>query len=245
MSNPIVSSLFSAKGLEQSVLGRYRLPEQVGCRFLTGGVNDTYLVTTDDERYFLRLYRFGWRSKPEIEAEVDMLVHLASGRQAVSRPIPRSDGRFLTRVSAPEGTRWAVVFSDAPGTPPRLNASKAREYGEVVGDMHVCADRKPLDTRRFHLDFAHLLEDPLAHMEPFLRHRAEDRQFLTGVSEDLKSGIESLLPTEAPEDGFCHGDHHIMVATCIEMPRGDWLFLISIAMGMDGEHTIFPFYCGN
>ncbi len=208
MSKQIVSSLFSARGLERSVLSKYNLPDQGRCRYLTGGLNDTYVVEAGAQSHYLRLYRHGWRGKPEIEAEVDMLLHLTSEGQPVSRPLPRKDGRYITRLAAPEGTRWAVVFTEAPGNPPRLNASRARAYGELVASTHVSADLKAPDARRFHLDFSHLLEEPLANIEPFLRHRPKDREFLIAVSQDLRSAITSILPTSGPQYGFCHGDHH-------------------------------------
>ena len=135
----------------------------------------------------------------EIEAEVDMLLHLATEGLPVSRPLPRKDGKYVTRLAAPEGTRWAVVFTDAPGKPPRLNASRARGYGELVANTHVSADRKAPDVRRFHLDFAHLLEEPLDNIKPFLLHRPKDLEFLTAVSLDLRSAITSILPTSRPE----------------------------------------------
>ncbi len=227
VSKEVVSSLFSGSGLQRSVLSRYRLPDGATCRFLTGGLNDTYVIESPSTKLYLRLYRCDWRRKQDIAAEVDMLVHLAQDGQPVSRPVARRDGSYLTRIRAPEGTRWAVVFTDAPGAPPRLNAARAAAYGEVVAGLHVSADRVQQDPRRFCLDLRHLIEEPIASIEPFLKHRADDLRYLTSIGSDLSEAIESMLPKSRPEFGFCHGDHH----------GGN------VHQGPDGGLVVFDFDC--
>jgi len=64
------------------------------------------------------------------------------------------------------------------------------------------------DSRRFHLDLLHLIDQPLQHLEPLPAHRPADFDYLKCVGGELRSGIESLLSQEAPLYGFCHGDHH-------------------------------------
>ena len=93
-------------------------------------------------------------------------------------------------------------------TPPRLNAARAGAYGEIVAGMHVSADRKRQDPRRFHLDLRHLVEEPLASTKPFLRHRPDDQRYLASIGSELTEAIESTLPMTRPQYGFCHGDHH-------------------------------------
>ena len=70
---------------------------------------DTYQVEAESSTYFLRIYRHGWRTRAEIEAEVDMLLHLRSEGLSVSYPLERTDGTHLTRISAPEGVRYAIA----------------------------------------------------------------------------------------------------------------------------------------
>jgi Ser/Thr protein kinase RdoA (MazF antagonist) len=171
-------------------------------------LNDTYTVQAGASTYYLRVYRHGWRRKSEIDAEVDMLAYLASQGQPVSRPVPRKDGAYLNRIAATEGTRYAVVFTEAVGQVPRFDLADCSQYGEIVAKIHQSLDQRREDTRRFHLDLTHLVDRPLEHIEPFLAHRKEVFAYLKHVGDGLKSDIEGLLPRDKPEYGCCHGDHH-------------------------------------
>ena len=115
------------------MLPKYRLTNPV-CSLLVHGLNDTYTVTANRKHYFLRVYGCAWRDRGEIVSEVDMLNYLHRRRQPVSHPIRRKDGAYLTRINAPEGARYAVLFSEATGTNPNFQKlAICRQYGEVVG----------------------------------------------------------------------------------------------------------------
>ena len=58
------------------------------------------------------------------------------------------------------------------------NDRHSQAYGTLVGQIHQCLDERPDDPRRFHLDLAHLIDEPLAQIEPFLEHRPRDFDFL-------------------------------------------------------------------
>ena len=47
--------------------------------------------------------------------ELDLLTHLQRKGAPVSSPIPRKDGSFTHLLHAPEGDRYAVLFTYAPG----------------------------------------------------------------------------------------------------------------------------------
>jgi len=205
----VQDSVLASELLRTRVLSRYDLPGPVRCEFFTPGLNDSYEVHAGRRRFFLRVYRHGWRSRSEIDAEVAVLRMMKARRLPVSHPIARRDGRFVTRLAAPEGTRYAVLFSSAPGSPPDFSKrDRARSYGRIVADMHRCADRRPETGKRFDLDCAHLVDDPLMRLRPFLAHRPADLEYLEDVGPALWRSIEQRLPRELPEYGFCHGDHH-------------------------------------
>lgn len=205
---PVTTSVPSADAIRMRILPKYRLRQPVTCRFLVRGLNDTYTVRDATATYYMRVYRQGWRRKSEIEAEVDMLNYLARHDQPVSKPIRRKDGTYLTRIAAPEGTRYAVLFTEAPGQPPRFNDAECRKYGEIAAHIHAVLDRRTEDTRRPSLDLPQLIDGPLAHITPFLEHRPDDLEYLRDVGTALTSEIDGLLPKRAPEYGCCHGDHH-------------------------------------
>ena len=77
-------SVPSAQALSERVLSKYDLPAATTCQFLHFGVNETYRVEAGKKTYFLRVYRKTWRSRGEVEAEVDTLLYLRRHRLPVS-----------------------------------------------------------------------------------------------------------------------------------------------------------------
>jgi Ser/Thr protein kinase RdoA (MazF antagonist) len=205
---PLNNSILSAQALAQRVLSRYALSGAVRCYFLNPGLNDTYAVTAGSANYILRVYRHGWRTKAQIQAELEMLTFLRQHKLPVSYPIKRKDDSFLTRIAAPEGVRYAALFTHAPGQPIELNRTNSRSYGELLARIHVCLDQRDEDPRRFHLDLGYLVDDSLGHVTPHLQHRRDDLDFLVNVGTELKSSLQGLLPLTRPEYGCCHGDHY-------------------------------------
>ncbi|HJN51223.1 MAG: phosphotransferase [Pseudomonadales bacterium] len=201
-------SIVSDQLLLDRVLAKYRLKQPLNCELLQRSLNDTYTVQSGSGKYFLRVYRYGWRKKSEIDAEVEMLNHLVRQRQPVSHPVPRKDGAYLTRITTPEGPRYAVLFTEAAGRVPRFNLADCTQYGEIVASIQMVMDRRREDGRRFHVDLRHLIDRPLKHLAPYLAHRKDDLEYLQHTCDSLKSGVNRLLPKKLPEYGCIHGDHH-------------------------------------
>ena len=156
-----------------------------------------------------------------------MLNYLKSQGQPVSYPMPMDDGEYLTVVDAPEGVRYVVLFTEAAGKLPEFTYDECRQYGELVASLHACMDKQPEDKRRFHLDFRHLVDEPLIHIAPFLAHRPEEFERLQQTCEHLKSELDGLLQQSTPQYGCCHGDHH-----------GD-----NVHLDDTGRMTVFDFDC--
>ncbi|MBT6146685.1 MAG: phosphotransferase, partial [Gemmatimonadetes bacterium] len=130
----ITHSTVSGEHLCAKVLARYDLDFPVDCVFLQMGCNDTYRVRTGGQTLYLRVYHHGWRSRRQIEAEVEMLDFLSHREQPVSAPVRRRDGRFLTRVSSPEGQRYSVLFTEAPSDR-GMRVAEHRDYGSTVAKL--------------------------------------------------------------------------------------------------------------
>ncbi len=205
---PVATSILSGEHLAERVLSKYSLEQPVRCRFFKLGANDTFQVHAGQTPYFLRVYRQGWRTRSQIAAELDMLLHLRSEGIAVSSPLERRDGRYLTRIDAQEGVRWAALFTAAPGGPVKMDLRNSSSYGELVARIHVSLDQRQRDVRRFDLDLKHLIDRPLHHLERVLGHREADLKYLRMIGRGLAQEIKALLPTRTPSYGSCHGDHH-------------------------------------
>ena len=111
----VIHSIPFIEALEQNVLCHYQIGKLQSCRLLKRGLNDTYLVETEKEQYILRVYRYGWRIKDEIDFELELLQFLHKNHVAISYPIAKITGGFTTAIAAPEGTRYTALFSYASG----------------------------------------------------------------------------------------------------------------------------------
>ncbi|GAB4215371.1 MAG: phosphotransferase enzyme family protein [Roseiflexaceae bacterium] len=207
----IAHSIFSARALAAEVLPAYPIGNVTDCRFLSLGVNDTYLVTANgDDRYILRVYRAGWRSPAEIAYELEALAHLRGRGVAVAAPLPCRAGRLIQTIAAPEGPRYAVLFGYAPGHAPSYREHPddvAFRYGQAVARIHAATDDFRSAQPRFRIDQAHLLEQPLAALGRLLAQRPDDRRELEDLAGRIGTAL-AQLPLSELEQGFCHGDCH-------------------------------------
>jgi Ser/Thr protein kinase RdoA (MazF antagonist) len=207
---PVTHSILSTEALITDLLPDYAIATPTDCRFLQPGLNDTFLVNTQGDRYILRVYRQDWRSLDEILYELEVLRHLERSGVAVSVPIARKDGKLVGTVMAPEGLRYVVLFTYAPGKQPEYEAAKEHEaylYGKAVAKVHAATDAFQSSYQRLTIDLEYLLDNSLQSIEPFLAHRSEDWQYLTRLAEKLGQEIRNISP-HSLEMGFCHGDFH-------------------------------------
>lgn len=228
---PVTLSRLSSKALASEVLPDFGIGEIAACEFFTGGFNDTYRVkTTAGKTYYLRVYRKSWRTLPDILNELDLLNHLRSKNFPAARPVAHRNGSFHFELFAPEGTRYAALFSEAPGK--EISYDKEPEkvsynYGQAVAGMHNAVDDFSSPHQRFHVDLELLIDAPLRNIAPFLAHRPQDWAYLQRFAADLRQRIVDL-PISKLEQGFCHGDlqgYHANVAA-------------------DGIMTFYDFDCG-
>jgi Ser/Thr protein kinase RdoA (MazF antagonist) len=198
-----------ADALIRQVLVHYRIGEITRCRFHARGLNDTYKVETNSNKsYFLRIYRAGWRTREQIEAELAVLQHLARCDVNVSVPVIRADDSLLTPLDCAEGGRWAVLFTAAPGEEVDFKSfteQQAGHYGEAAAAIHRAADSFAENFQRAALDLDLLLNAPLSLIMPVIAHRRDDLAYIADLADQLRSRVEN---TTGLEWGFCHGDLH-------------------------------------
>ena len=207
---PITHTILAPQPLAEQLWAHHALPPLQTCCFHHFGLNDTYLITTNDNtRFILRVYRHGWRSIAEIVYEVDVLNHLHAGGINVSTPLPRRDGGFVHTIAAPEGTRYAVLFTYAEGE--ELNrvvtADNLIRYGKTVARMHTATDHFSSNHLRETLDADHLITAPIKALAPYLVHRSADQTYLLQLADRMHNKLLEL-PVDQLEQGFCHGDLH-------------------------------------
>lgn len=116
--------------------------------------NDVFLIRTRSERFVLKFYGLGWRTKSEIQYEVALLEHLSGKGLRVANIIPDPEGSRIHKITWPEGEQYAVLFEYAEGSKPQPPFSEPLYdvFGQAIGRMHDLSDdfvdrydRKPLD----------------------------------------------------------------------------------------------------
>src|SRR5437867_1036789 len=128
---PVTHSTPSSESLSTRIEREYDLGPLVGCKLWRTGLNDTYLITTQERELVLKLFRggpldhTGWRTLPSIRFEVDLLVHLVRKGAPVAAPVPARDGGFTLAVELPEGVRHAVLYTYADGRPCSLGEEQS------------------------------------------------------------------------------------------------------------------------
>jgi Ser/Thr protein kinase RdoA (MazF antagonist) len=206
---PVINSTLSAVALAKQTQSNYDLEPIEKCRLLQIGLNDTYLLNcTGDKSYILRAYRCGWRTLEEVLYEVDVLLHLKDKGVPISIPLPGIDGNYVNVLEAPEGSRFTILFSFAPGNEPTYDKEEeAVQYGKAVAKIHEATDGFQSRHPRFSIDTDHLIDSPLKTIRPFLMNRVQDWEYIKELGQKLKSGLFDI-PHGALEKGFCHGDLH-------------------------------------
>lgn len=202
-----IDSILSPHALLTEVTAAYDLGGPIACIFLNHGLNDHYEAHTARGRYVLRVYHLHWRTMEDILYELDVLLHLDRAGAAVARPIARKAGRLVWTLAAPEGERYAVLFTYAEGEHGLHTDQRSILYGRVAGQIHNASEGFASDHRRFSIDLEYLIDRPLLSVQPFLARRPAEWRDLQTLGALLKEHIAGLA-AQGLETGVCHGDFH-------------------------------------
>jgi len=202
---PVQRSLLSASALAERVLTRYSLSGSPTCQFWRRSINDLYLVKAGRVNLVLRVSPTGWRSYEHSTAEIDLLNSLQQNQISVPQPIPQRDGTYIQILNAPEGPRYAVVFSFVSGVPHSPTKVHSYRFGQAIAQFHTVTDSYPADRAGFRFDPAGMVDEPLVRLRPLFAAHKNDFDYLVDISTSLKQAA-GRLPRKAPEYGICHGD---------------------------------------
>ena len=207
---PVTHSTPSVEALMTDELPNYDIEPPTSCKLLQIGLNDTFLVNTQGAEYILRVYRAGWRTSSEIHYEIEALLHLKRKGISISVPVARKDGNLVGTIMAPEGLRYIVLFTYAPGKEIAYTTDEENEsylYGKATAKIHAATDTFQSAHERFSLNLDYLLEVPLQTIRPHLSHRPEDWEYMLMMADKLRQRVQEI-PLNSLETGFCHGDFH-------------------------------------
>ncbi|GAO43174.1 phosphotransferase enzyme family protein [Flavihumibacter petaseus] len=224
----VISSIVSPAAIVEFVSGQYSFIQNARCRLLKTGINATYRIDGDNASFVFRIYSYNWRTQTEINEELDLLLLLQRNGVSVSYPVAGNDGIFIQTINAPEGMRYAVLFTYANGKK-LLSFSRDAHYnaGMLMARVHSVTEG--------------LKQDRITYTPEVLLHHSLDRirQFLPEESEEMQFLLATrpLLETEllnADKNMLRHGIVHLDI----------WFDNLNISD--DNEITLFDFdFCGN
>ncbi len=205
----VIYSTLTSEALVSRVLPYYSLGSVTRCQFWNRGLSDVYLLDTQTNPYVLRVSHTHWRSKSDIDFELELLEFLQQRYIPVAYPLRTQDGQLSVEINAPEGKRYAALFTYAPGRVALgdLTPTQATILGETVAKLHLTAVDFRTQAKRHPLSLEYLLDNSLQIIAPFLDHKPQDLAYLVEAIAQLKHQLQDF-PKEPPFWGICWGDPH-------------------------------------
>ncbi len=205
---PVRYSQLDPRALRLELQKRYDIDEILSCQLYDYGLNDIYIVKSEEFICYLRISLTGTHEKHDYEEEVSIINTLCNNNIKVASPVICKDGSYVWEINAPEGMRYAVLFEEARNTPSNDEVKKAYNLGRLLAQLHEISDESEFVVSRKPIDLDCLASDPLILIYPYLKHRHDDYCFLKNAAEKLCNFINENLSYEKPYYGFCHGDIH-------------------------------------
>lgn len=198
---PVTTSTLSAKALGQLVIEKYSLNKNSTCQLFRTGINHTYFISDNETKYVLRVYFYNWRSKSQIQEEINLLHLLKENHTSISFPIADKKGNFIQDINAPEGMRHAVLFSFAEGEKIRfMDAATCFSIGSLMAKIHTITANQSIDRINYNLET--LVQLPYEYAKQYFRRQY--RKWNSSKSKARKSvkPLKKLTPIRSQKELF-------------------------------------------
>lgn len=206
---PAIYSTLSPEALIEEVLDRYDIGSVNRCLFWNRGLSDIYLIEVQTQSYILKISHHHWRSRSEIQFELEFLDFLFKQGLPVANPLLTKTEALFVTIHALEGDRYAALFPYAPGEVPQgdLSLDQSDIMGQTLAKIHQAAHKFDSRTQRQPLDTKYLLDDSLRIIRPYLSDHSSDLDYLNASIEKIKFQLANLEKT-LPFWSICWGDPH-------------------------------------
>jgi Ser/Thr protein kinase RdoA (MazF antagonist) len=225
---PVTTSTLSATALGQLVIEKYALSPNCTCQLYRTGMNHTYFIADNDTKYVLRVYCYNWRTKSQIQEEIKLLQLLKENQLSISFPIADNKGDFIQNINAPEGMRYAVLYSFAEGGKMRfMDAECCYSIGVLMANIHAETANKSID--RIDYNAKTLLQLPYEYATRYFPESNMEMQFVKKQSEKISQIFEKIDYSKV-QKGIVHLD----------------IWYDNMSVTDQNEITLFDFdFCGN
>lgn len=223
-----ITSTLSESELGAFVIRKYQLDENTKCRLFRTGINHTYMLSNNFGKYVFRVYFLDWKTELEILEELELLRSLDANGIGVSVALPDANGNFIQKINAPEGIRFAVLFSFAEGEKIRfLDHATCATIGSVMAKFHnVTAGEK---LKRIDFDGNSLLLSAYNKTKTVFPEALPDIEYVSGKVREISEIFSSDKFLNLPS-GIVHLD----------------IWYDNLSVKNESEVTIFDFdNCGN
>lgn len=224
----VICSTLSPADIATFVREKYALAETTTCRLLKAGINHTYRIDSGNDTFIFRIYSYKWRTIEEITEELNLLQLLKQNDISVSYPIADTTKNFIQTIEAPEGQRFAVLFSYAQGHKIQTYSKETHfEIGKLMARIHSLT--KGTKQKRVTYTPDVLLNQSLDSIRQFLSDDTDEMQFLTAT--------RPLLEKELPD-----ADTHLLRKGIVHLD----IWFDNLNISGNNEITLFDFdFCGN
>lgn len=195
-------SVFSAAELNEKLISRYDLGNTT-TRLFQIGMNEVYRVQSGADFYFLRISPYGFRKYEEVEAEIQFLLHLNKHDVPIAMPVSMRDESYITRLSAPEGVRYAVLFENAGDETRGIKTQQElHDVGAILARIHLYGDGLAIYKKTLDVDY--FIYAPIRAVEYYYAGTPEFQEFAE-LSEWLRAGFAEHWNDSY---GILHADPH-------------------------------------
>ena len=225
---PVQNSNLSASHIGLFLKEKYSLSNNTRCQLIKAGINDTYLIIDNSEKFVFRVYSLNWRSKTEIEEEIKLLNYLKENSISISFPLPDKENNYIQTLNAPEGDRFAVLFTFANGEKQHIISQETHlQIGQLMARFHKITNDQKLNRIKYTPEV--ILVDSLKKISSFLSNDTEEMSFMKSAQADLLKEFEDANSSQIRQ-GIVHLD----------------IWFDNLNITTDDKITMFDFdFCGN
>ena len=207
---PVEASVLSQQTIEEIIKSQYfPTPGNITCRLHYRGIHDTYVIFNESKTYYFKVFRYGLRTKEEIQAEIKLLLVLKECHIPANQPVMKKDGEYLIQFNSAEGIRYGVLYTSA-GEKSSDEVEETDEYNTKLG-TYIASIHKAWDTLDYHvnrqdLDIDRFLHKSMDHIRAYRQWYSFDLDFLEYIAEKTSERIRNTYSKGKSGYGICHGD---------------------------------------
>jgi len=201
---PVIASIVSETALAEFIKERYSLEENIDCKLFRTGVNHTYFISDSHTKFVARIYCHNWRTKSEIQEELELLLLLKDNDLTVSYPIPDKEENFIQEINAPEGVRYVVLFTFAEGKKVRFMSNESCfAVGSLMAKIHTITAGKKINRTDYNSEV--LIHQAYHHMISFFSEDLDEMKYIRKIGNQISKSFEEANWAEH-QKGIVHLD---------------------------------------